>query len=91
MSNVEWQRATNDSTKQTCFMPNPAIFGAGKPIERGVSGKVAGPPKLLGRPGVADAEEAREGEVAVPHDNGVPTFARLDKVRVDKVLPAYVA
>ena len=29
------------------------------------------------------------GEVTVPHDNGVPVFARLDKVRADKVLPAY--
>jgi len=31
------------------------------------------------------------GEVVLPHDNGVPVFARLDKVRVDKVLPAYEA
>jgi 6-phosphofructokinase 1 len=37
------------------------------------------------------AQPLIQGEVAVPHDNGVPTFARLDKVRVDKVLPAYVA
>jgi ATP-dependent phosphofructokinase / diphosphate-dependent phosphofructokinase len=29
------------------------------------------------------------GEVVVPYDNGVPVFARLDKVRIDKVLPAY--
>lgn len=29
------------------------------------------------------------GEVTLPYENGVPTFARLDKVRVDKVLPAY--
>ena len=31
------------------------------------------------------------GEVAVPYDTGVPVFARLDKVRVDKTLPAYEA
>jgi 6-phosphofructokinase 1 len=31
------------------------------------------------------------GEVTLPHDAGVPVFARLDKVRVDKVLPAYEA
>ncbi len=37
------------------------------------------------------AQPLIQGEVAVPHDNGVPTFARLDKVRVEKVLPAYVA
>ncbi len=29
------------------------------------------------------------GEVAVPYDTGAPVFARLDKVRVDKQLPAY--
>jgi 6-phosphofructokinase 1 len=29
------------------------------------------------------------GEVVIPHDAGVPVFARLDKVRVDKLLPAY--
>jgi hypothetical protein len=27
--------------------------------------------------------------VVLPHDTGVPTYARLDKVRVDKVLPGY--
>ena len=37
------------------------------------------------------AQPLIQGEVAIPHDNGVPTFARLDKVRVDKTLPAYVA
>ena len=37
------------------------------------------------------AQPLIQGEVAVPHDNGVPTLARLDKVRVEKVLPAYVA
>ncbi len=35
------------------------------------------------------AQPLIQGEVALPHDNGVPVFARLDKVRVDKVLPAY--
>ncbi len=29
------------------------------------------------------------GEVALTYDTGVPVFARLDKSRVDKVLPAY--
>ena len=37
------------------------------------------------------AQPLIQGEVAVPHENGVPLFARLDKVRVDKTLPAYVA
>jgi 6-phosphofructokinase 1 len=37
------------------------------------------------------AQPLIQGEVVVPHDSGVPVFARLDKVRVDKVLPAYVA
>jgi len=37
------------------------------------------------------AQPLIQGEVAVPHENGVPVFARLDKVRVDKTLPAYVA
>ena len=35
------------------------------------------------------AQPLIQGEVTVPYDNGVPTYARLDKVRVDKVLPAY--
>ncbi len=35
------------------------------------------------------AQPLIQGEVVVPRDNGVPSFARLDKVRVDKVLPAY--
>ena len=30
-----------------------------------------------------------QGEIVIPHDNGVPIYARLDKVRVDKVLSAY--
>ncbi len=37
------------------------------------------------------AQPLIQGEVVVPQDNGVPAFARLDKVRVDKSLPAYVA
>jgi ATP-dependent phosphofructokinase / diphosphate-dependent phosphofructokinase len=37
------------------------------------------------------AQPLIQGEVAVPHENGVPQFARLDKSRVDKILPAYVA
>ncbi len=36
------------------------------------------------------AQPLIQGEVAVPHENGVPVYARLDKVRVDKVLPAFV-
>ena len=32
-----------------------------------------------------------QGEVVVPHENGVPVFARLEKARVDKLLPAYEA
>jgi 6-phosphofructokinase 1 len=35
------------------------------------------------------AQPLIQGEVAIPSDNGVPLFARLDKVRVDKSLPAY--
>ena len=35
------------------------------------------------------AQPLIQGEVVLPHDAGVPTYARLDKVRVDKVLPAY--
>jgi 6-phosphofructokinase 1 len=35
------------------------------------------------------AQPLIQGEVTVPYDNGVPTYARLDKVRVEKVLPAY--
>ena len=37
------------------------------------------------------AQPLIQGEVVVPHDNGVPVFARLDKVRVEKILPAYGA
>jgi len=35
------------------------------------------------------AQPLIQGEVAVPYENGVPTYARLDKVRVEKLLPAY--
>jgi ATP-dependent phosphofructokinase / diphosphate-dependent phosphofructokinase len=35
------------------------------------------------------AQPLIQGEVTIPSDNGVPMFARLDKVRVDKSLPAY--
>ena len=37
------------------------------------------------------AQPLIQGEVTVRHENGVPVFARLDKVRVDKTLPAFVA
>ena len=37
------------------------------------------------------AQPLIQGEVTVPHDTGMPVFARLDKVRVDKVLPAFEA
>ena len=37
------------------------------------------------------AQPLIQGEVSVPHENGVPVYARLDKVRVDKVLPAFIA
>ena len=35
------------------------------------------------------AQPLIQGEVTIPHDSGVPVFARLDRVRVDKQLPAY--
>jgi 6-phosphofructokinase len=35
------------------------------------------------------AQPLIQGEVTVPYDAGVPTYAKLDKVRVDKVLSAY--
>lgn len=35
------------------------------------------------------AQPLLQGEVTIPHENGVPVFARLDKARVDKVLPGY--
>ena len=37
------------------------------------------------------AQPLIQGEIVLPHDGGVPVFARLEKVRVDKVLPAYEA
>src|SRR5436189_5733242 len=35
------------------------------------------------------AQPLVQGEIVIPYDNGAPVFARLDKVRVDKSLPAY--
>jgi 6-phosphofructokinase 1 len=35
------------------------------------------------------AQPLIQGEVILPYDTGVPVYAKLDKVRVDKVLPAY--
>ncbi len=35
------------------------------------------------------AQPLIQGEAQLPYENGVPVFARLDKVRVDKVLPAF--
>jgi ATP-dependent phosphofructokinase / diphosphate-dependent phosphofructokinase len=35
------------------------------------------------------AQPLIQGEVTLPHDSGVPMFARLDKVRVDKQLGGY--
>jgi 6-phosphofructokinase 1 len=37
------------------------------------------------------AQPLIQGEITVPYDAGVPVFARLDKVRVDKTLPAFVS
>ena len=37
------------------------------------------------------AQPLIQGEITIPYDAGVPVFARLDKVRVDKVLPAFVS
>ncbi len=37
------------------------------------------------------AQPLIQGEVALPYDNGVPMYARLDKVRVDKTLAPYEA
>ena len=36
------------------------------------------------------AQPLIQGEITVPYDNGVPVFARLDKSRVEKTLPAFV-
>ena len=30
-----------------------------------------------------------QGEVPVPYDNGLPVFARLEKHRLEKILPPY--
>ena len=35
------------------------------------------------------AQPLVQGEVPVPHENGVPQFARLERVRVDRQLPGY--
>jgi 6-phosphofructokinase 1 len=35
------------------------------------------------------AQPLIQGEITIPHDNGMPVFARLEKARVEKVLPAY--
>jgi len=35
------------------------------------------------------AQPLIQGEIALPYDNGLPVYARLDKARVEKVLPAY--
>ena len=35
------------------------------------------------------AQPLIQGEVAVPYENGLPVYARLDKVRVDKLLSGY--
>jgi 6-phosphofructokinase 1 len=35
------------------------------------------------------AQPLIQGETVVPYDNGLPVFAKLEKVRVDKLLPAY--
>jgi 6-phosphofructokinase 1 len=35
------------------------------------------------------AQPLIQGETTLPHENGLPVYARLDKVRVEKVLPAY--
>ncbi len=35
------------------------------------------------------AQPLIQGETPVPYENGLPLFAKLDKVRVDKLLPAY--
>jgi 6-phosphofructokinase 1 len=35
------------------------------------------------------AQPLIQGETAVPHDNGLPVYARLDKVRIDKLLTPY--
>jgi 6-phosphofructokinase 1 len=37
------------------------------------------------------AQPLVQGEVVLPHDSGVPVFARLDKVSADKLLPPYEA
>ena len=35
------------------------------------------------------AQPLIQGEITLPYDSGVPVYARLDKVRIDKLLPPY--
>jgi 6-phosphofructokinase 1 len=35
------------------------------------------------------AQPLIQGETVVPYDNGLPVFAKLEKIRIDKVLSAY--
>jgi len=35
------------------------------------------------------AQPLIQGEITLPYDSGVPVYARLDKVRVEKTLPPY--
>ncbi len=35
------------------------------------------------------AQPLIQGETPVPYENGLPVFAKLEKVRIDKMLPAY--
>ncbi len=35
------------------------------------------------------AQPLIQGETQVPFENGLPHFAKLDRIRVDKQLPAY--
>ena len=35
------------------------------------------------------AQALIQGETPVPYDNGLPVFAKLEKNRVEKILPAY--
>jgi len=35
------------------------------------------------------AQPLIQGEIAMPYDTGLPAFAHLDKVRIDKLLAPY--
>ena len=35
------------------------------------------------------AQPLIQGEVEIPHENGIPVYARLDKIRVEKTLAPY--